>query len=883
MPTAPSLRSVRSMASAKLKLGSVLVLMLGLVAGGFGALVHPQLIAAPQTGQQADPIPTAKGRPQPKNSKKMTLPRADRYGDPLPQGVLARLGTIRLRRGYEVYSLSKRDSFLTVYREAESTALCRWHMSTGELLNRVEFPLRTFAATVSSDGKLLAVSGRDERSGSNHIYIYDLSSGKRTVELVQAGGPFALAFATDGKMLAGEGDDKIVRLWDPKTGTELRRCQATNNGFLHRLAFSPDGKLLASAGLQERTVHLWDTATGKEQRVFNEGPGRRCTIVFAPDGQTIATASQDDTTVRLWETASGKEKRQFSSELGIASLAFSPDGRILAAGCAPKPMTIQNTSPIYLWDASTGTEVHRLPRQAFTVTSLAFSADGKRLVSGSSSAVARVWDTATGKELVPFDEHESWITSVTYSPDGRFLATGSLDGTIRLWEAATGQPIRVFEGGVQPQVLHVAFSPDGRKLISDSPDGSLRVWDVAAGRQIRGFKVGEGRRSHRFASSPDGRTVAVWHEDGTIRLLDAETGAERRKLPAGGNGDHLCFSPDGRTLASLRRERRRGGVLQLWDSGDGKRKQQSTTAVVGPIVFSPDGRFLMGAAGDDYLPAEATQRSFHCWDVATGTDRPFVVPLHARIFSLVVSPDGRMLAWGDTAGTVTLWDRAANQVRRRLNGHHTWVNSVAFSPDGKTLASGSADTTVLLWDVTGWPPDAPAESLSAERLAMLWTDLASNDAAKAFDAIGLLTASPEQTVPLLKSKLHPAPEPGEPKQMARLIAQLNSDEFAVREKAQEQLRQFGERAEPSLREALKDKLTLEMRKRIEEILEGVRTAAAAPENLRSLRAVEALEHIDTAEAREVLKILANGASSARLTREAKASLERLSRRHNPKP
>jgi hypothetical protein len=242
-----------------------------------------------------------------------------------------------------------------------------------------------------------------------------------------------------------------------------------------------------------------------------------------------------------------------------------------------------------------------------------------------------------------------------------------------------------------------------------------------------------------------------------------------------------------------------------------------------------------------------------------------------------------MLAWGDAEGTIALWDLVADQVRRRLRGHYSYVKSLAFSPDGKTLASGSADTTVLLWDVTGHPVAACGGVLSAGRLQTLWADLASKDASEAFDAIGLLTASEEQAIPLLKSRLRPAPAPADPKQVARLMADLDSDEFAVRQKAMEDLRQLAERAEPTLREAFKGKLTLEARKRVEELLEGVRATATSPENLRSLRGVEVLEHLGTPDARQVLESLAKGATEARLAREVKGALERLAKRQPTKP
>jgi hypothetical protein len=205
------------------------------------------------------------------------------------------------------------------------------------------------------------------------------------------------------------------------------------------------------------------------------------------------------------------------------------------------------------------------------------------------------------------------------------------------------------------------------------------------------------------------------------------------------------------------------------------------------------------------------------------------------------------------------------------------MTSVAFSPDVKMLASGNADTTVIIWDVTGQPVTGQSSTQSAERLPMLWDDLASNDAAKAFDAIGHLTALPEQTVPLLNERLKPAPVRADPRQVRRLIADLDSERFEVRQSALEELRRLGEQAEPALWEALSNKPSLEARKRIDELLEGVRALRAMPERLRELRSVEVLEHIGTPSARQLLRTLAEGAPAARLTREAKAALDRLSR------
>jgi hypothetical protein len=290
----------------------------------------------------------------------------------------------------------------------------------------------------------------------------------------------------------------------------------------------------------------------------------------------------------------------------------------------------------------------------------------------------------------------------------------------------------------------------------------------------------------------------------------------------------------------------------------------------------------MGGSGD-FLPPGITERTFHVWDVDTGEDRSFTTRQIARVFGVAISPDGRMMAWGDTEGTITLWDLAASQVRRRLQGHISYVEDLAFTPDGKTLASGSADTTVLLWDVTGQPAAGRPGPLSPKELQGLWDALAGPDAGKAFDAIGLLSASAEQSVPILKERLKPSPVPAERQRVARLIAELDGDQFETRRKATEELRRLGERAEPGLRKALESNLSLEARKRVEELLEGMRKVATSPERLSELRAVEVLEHIATPEARQVLQTLADGSPEARLTREARAALDRLARRRPATP
>jgi hypothetical protein len=242
---------------------------------------------------------------------------------------------------------------------------------------------------------------------------------------------------------------------------------------------------------------------------------------------------------------------------------------------------------------------------------------------------------------------------------------------------------------------------------------------------------------------------------------------------------------------------------------------------------------------------------------------------------LAFSPDGRYLAVGKDTPVIHLWDVLVGREVGQLKGHQGSVVSLLFSPDGKHLFSGGTDTTVLTWDLTRFTtaPAGHSVRLPVQVLQSLWRDLASEDAARAFAAVGKLCACPEQAVSLIKQRVRPA-APVDGKRLARLLADLQSDHFERRRQAEAELQGLGELAEPALRRALADDPPLNLRQRLERLLARSRQTPLAGQ-LREVRAVEVLELIGSPAARQVLQTLAAGVSDARLTRLAGSAGQRL--------
>ncbi|MGI2903573.1 AAA-like domain-containing protein, partial [Tolypothrix sp. VBCCA 56010] len=243
---------------------------------------------------------------------------------------------------------------------------------------------------------------------------------------------------------------------------------------VNSVVFSPDGKTLASAS-GDKTIKLWNLATGKEITSLTGHKESVNSVVFSPDGKTLASASNDKT-IKLWNLATGKEITSLTGhQESVNSVVFSPDGKTLASA--------SNDKTIKLWNLATGKEIASLTGHQDWVNSVVFSPDGKTLASASNDKTIKLWNLATGKEIASLTGHQDWVSSVVFSPDGKTLASASNDKTIKLWNLATGKEIASLTGH-QDWVSSVVFSPDGKTLASASNDKTIKLWNLATGKEI---------------------------------------------------------------------------------------------------------------------------------------------------------------------------------------------------------------------------------------------------------------------------------------------------------------------------------------------------------------------------------------------------------------
>jgi RNA polymerase sigma factor (sigma-70 family) len=751
---------------------------------------------------------------------------------------------------------------------ANDAGVREWEIATGKLLHSIS-TTKYSRAQLSPDGRLIAalVAGPHGK-----LEVLEVASGSALWSKGLGKMPMnGVTFSPDGRTVVADGwgsrgsQDNAVRFFDARTGEEGNRIHLGARAPF-KIAISPDGARVAVIywgeipdGPLERRLSVFDAASGKE--LFRIDPPENKVLLghnyfsaveFSPDGRSFFTAGGSPGLV-AWELASGQKLREFAhGTMGADALAMSPDGKTLAvAGAGPV---------VGLIDRATGAGRTSL-FGSYPAKESAMYGNGTAVISTGPGPTVIVWDPTTGHVKARFGSGKSrrWYSL----PLGGGILLTSSGESMRMVDDICDSGSDVGQSRLSldsPDEFPGwwAASLDGKTIAAkDYSSDTFHLFDALSGKVVKSLRD-PGFPGCRGALTPDGRTLFVFCPDRTVQVWDVAAAARAKLI--GPLGDLLPTGP--------------GGVPNYAShaKSTGRFLQPETTVadVRYAASVSPDGSRL--AVGDE-------AGIVHLIDVATGQEVWRFSRGDSGIQTILTfSPDGRNLAVRPQNSTGTdLLEVASGAVRRTYQIYSVPSRTLAFSPDGRTLVTCATSGKAAFYDLTGRSENGTGRqgALSTGEMDACWASLAGADAAAAFSSMQRLAAT-GGSVDYMRQRLRPAAT-ADDRSIDRCVSELQSDSPAVRDRAAAELETLGEAVLPACRRALTGPASAESRVRFQAILDKFANGLRLPpgNDLRDVRAVEVLEWIGDRPSRELLEFLARGPSEARLTQDARASLDRL--------
>ncbi len=576
--------------------------------------------------------------------------------------------------------------------------------------------------------------GEEDSRGFAWYYFDRLCSIQPETLTAHEGDVYCAVFSPDGKSLATAGHDKVVRIWNLESRA-TRLILGGHTDEINCVSFSADGRAIATAS-DDQTVKLWDATSGQNRSTFAGHGDAVVAAVFTPDCRRVVSVARKGSLI-VWDIETSHRRASFRIENGtVQSLAISPDGRFLAIG----------GDQAVILSMVDHREVTRLGRERSQVNCVAFSHNGKSLVTSGKDSAIKLWQTAGWhlKMTIPGPE-KAPVESVAFSPDDQTLAAVDINGGIHFFEPISGAKGRIASG--QSRLWSASFSPDGRSLATTSQDGKIELWDFERsrtcipvtisrssltalafspdgeviiladhsgrvhrhetrhGRLLDEKQFNSGKRTWRIAPSHDAKWLATDGESEAVTLWDLSSGLRMKDWPFNGSflaGSHSApsFSPNGKWLAQIDLD----NAIVLWDLANGASKRLTRLELETAESKIPPGAFwqdpVFSPRGDCFTKRLPGPGGPCLWDLVTASSRISHGDGHrVSLSSEAFSPDGAILATGGVDGRIILWDVKSLNPLAVLYGHEGPVDCLAFSPDGRTLFSGGDDWLVHIWDL----------------------------------------------------------------------------------------------------------------------------------------------------------------------------------------